>query len=62
MTLAVLPALGAFGVATGAVARVAIGLGSVVAVSGGGKVVAAILGAWRFAANPPARVSQASFD
>ena len=54
--LALLPALVALGIAAGWVARAAVGLGSLVAVWGGGKVAAAILGAWRFAATPPGRV------
>jgi hypothetical protein len=62
VALAVLPALVAFGVATESVARVAVGLGGLVAVLGGVKLAAATLGALRFAANPSGRVSEASFD
>ena len=46
--LAVLPMLVAFGVAIDAVARAAVGLGSLVAIGGGVKTAAVILGAARF--------------
>jgi hypothetical protein len=62
VTLPVLPVLIAFGVAPAAVARAAVGLGSLVADWGGVKVAAAILGALRVAVDPCGRVSQASFD
>jgi hypothetical protein len=58
--MAVLPALIAFGAGSEAVTQVAVGLGSLAAVSGGGKVAAATIGALRFATGPDERVSEAS--
>ena len=60
--MAVLPALLAFGVGSEAIRQVAVGLGSLAAVWGGGKVAAATIGGLRFATSPRGRVSEASYD
>ena len=60
MGLAVLPMLVAFGVATGAVDRTAVGLGSLAAIWGGVKAAAVILGAAGFVRRPREWVSAAS--
>jgi len=61
VVLAVLPMLVAFGVATDAVAGAAVRLGSLVAIGGGVKTAAVILGAAGFVLRPR-RVLAASSD
>ena len=61
VALAVLPMLVAFGVATGAVASAGVWLGSLVAIGGGVKAAAVILGAAGFVLRPR-RVLAASSD
>ena len=60
--LAVLPVLVGSGSAPRPVALVAAGLGSLVAVFGGVKLAAVILGAARFRAEPSTRVPAAGID
>lgn len=60
VVLAVLPALIAFGHGSETVRQLAVGLAGLAAVSGGGKVAAATIGALRFATSPGGRVSEAS--
>ena len=60
--LAVLPMLVALGVAPGALARVAVGLGSLAVVWGGVKAAAVVLGVALYARRPRQRDIAASCD